>query len=158
MQMSENGKKLLAQWEGIEEKAYKDSVGKLTIGVGHLILPDELSSGKITIQGQAVSYANGLTNEQVFDLLAQDLVRFEEGVNNLVTVSLTQNQFDALVSFSFNLGVSSLKESTLLKRINAKDFDDVPNQFMRWVKAGGKTVQGLVNRRANEVKLWKGEI
>jgi lysozyme len=62
------------------------------------------------------------------------------------------------VSFTFNVGASAFKQSTLLKRLNARDFVDVPNQLRRWNKSGGKKVQGLVNRRENEIKLWKGEI
>lgn len=156
--ISDNGKKLLAKWEGIENKVYKDAVGLPTIGVGHLLTKDELSSHQLIIDDTPVNYDNGLNDDQVYDLLAQDLNRFESTVDESVTVDLAQNQFDALVSFSFNVGTGAFKSSTLLKHLNGGDYNDVPNQLLRWVKADGKTLQGLVNRRENEIKLWMGEI
>ena len=158
MNISENGKKLLAQWEGFDRQVYDDVAGLPTIGVGHLLTRDELSSGKIRIAGQVVRYHDGLTEQQVYDLLDQDLDRFERAVNEAVTVPLEQHQFDALVSFSFNVGVGAFKDSTLLKRLNAGDYAEVPNQLRRWVRSGGKKVQGLVNRREHEIKLWNGEL
>ena len=157
MNMSQKGEELLAQWEGFETNVYLDSAGLKTIGVGHLLTKDELSSGKIIINGEPVKYANGLTKQQVFELLGQDLTRFDQAVNDGVTVALKQNQFDALVSFSFNVGVSAFKNSTLLKVLNKGKYDEVPGQLGRWVHSGGHKVQGLVNRRENEVKLWNGE-
>lgn len=154
MQMSTNGRELLSQWEGFEEKVYKDSAGLDTIGVGHLITKPEKNAGAITINGTAVAYANGLTKQQVLDLLGQDLDRFEKAVNDNVKVSLSQNQFDALVSFSFNVGGGNFRSSTLLRLLNEGKYDEVPAQLRRWNKAGGKVVQGLVNRRENEIKLW----
>ena len=104
MRMSEKGKELLAKWEGSILHVYNDAVGLPTIGVGHLLTRDELTSGKIYIQGQLVRYANGLTQQQALDLLGQDLDKFEKVINESVTVNLSQNQFDALVSFAFNVG------------------------------------------------------
>ncbi len=154
MQMSENGKKLLAQWEGVRLEVYKDSAGLDTIGVGHLLTKSERESGHIVINGQPAPYANGLTNEQVMDLLAQDLERFEKAVTDNVTVPLNQNQFDALVSFAFNVGVNAFRNSTLLRLLNQGKYDEVPAQLRRWNKAGGRVVQGLVNRREKEIALW----
>lgn len=154
MQMSENGKRLLSQWEGFELKLYKDSAGLDTIGVGHLITVGETISGNITINDIAVAYKKGLTKQQVFDLLAQDLRRFEQAINDNVTEVLNQNQFDALVSFSFNVGVRAFTNSTLLKVLNNRQYDEVPHQLKRWNRSGGRIVQGLVNRRNNEIKLW----
>jgi lysozyme len=158
MKISENGKKLLAEWEGFETQVYKDVAGLPTIGVGHLLTQDERSSGKIEITGQAVRYSNGITEQQVYDLLDQDLDRFEETVNQRVKVPLEQNQFDALVSFSFNVGVGAFSDSTLLKRLNARDHAEVPNQLRRWVRSGGQVVRGLVNRRELEIQLWNGDL
>ena len=158
MEMSEHGLELLKQWEGFKNTVYKDSAGLPTIGVGHLITSAEQSSGTITINGVAVPYANGLTDQQVLDLLAQDVKPAENTVNNGVKVALNQNQFDALVSFTFNVGSGSFNSSTLLKVLNQGQYDQVPDQLRRWNKAGGKVVQGLVNRRENEIKLWNGEI
>lgn len=154
MRMSENGRRLLAEWEGSETEVYKDSAKLDTIGVGHLITGGETQSGNIVINGVPVAYAGGLTEEQVLDLLDQDLKRFNEAVSESVTVPLSQNQFDALVSFSFNVGVGAFKSSTLLKLLNREQYNEVPAQLRRWNKADGKVVQGLINRRENEIALW----
>ncbi|MBI1929684.1 lysozyme [Candidatus Poribacteria bacterium] len=156
--MSEKGKKLLAEWEGVKLQVYKDVAGLPTIGVGHLLTRDELTSGKIWIRGGPIKYANGLTKEQVMDLLGQDLEEFEKVVNNSVKVELKQNQFDALVSFTFNVGANAFKNSTLLKVLNQGQYEEVPNQLRRWVYAGGQKVQGMINRREKEINLWKGSI
>ncbi|MCF6356126.1 MAG: lysozyme [Candidatus Polarisedimenticolaceae bacterium] len=155
MQMSKNGRKLLAEWEGFETAAYKDSAGLDTIGVGHLITKTESGSGEIEINGEPIKYADGLTEAQVYALLGQDLQRFDKAVSESVKTPLNQNQFDALVSFSFNVGVWNFKSSTLLKKLNEGDYVEVPNQLRRWNKAGGKVVQGLVNRREKEINLWE---
>jgi lysozyme len=158
MQMSQHGLQLLEQWEGFKLQVYKDSAGLPTIGVGHLITKSEQASGTINIAGVPVNYAGGLTQQQVTDLLAQDVVPAQNAVNNGVKVALNQNQFDALVSFTFNVGVGAFTGSTLLKVLNQGQYDQVPTQLLRWTKAGGKVVQGLVNRRNNEIKLWNGQI
>lgn len=156
--MSDRGRALLTQWEGSEPHVYKDVANLPTIGVGHLLTADERASGQIFIAGQAVPVAGGLNSEQIDQLLAQDLARFERAVTDLVVVDLSQNQYDALVSFAFNLGTTTLKTSTLLRLLNGGDYAAVPDQLRRFVNAGGKRVQGLVNRRENEVKLWLGEL
>jgi GH24 family phage-related lysozyme (muramidase) len=91
-------------------------------------------------------------------LLAQDVGPREDVVNDCAKVPLEQCQFDALVSFVFNIGDGAFRKSTLLRLINQETFSLVPEQFMRWNKAGGRVVAGLNNRRSNEVKLWLGEI
>lgn len=154
MQMSANGKELLSQWEGFEEKVYKDSAGLDTIGVGHLIVKPEKHTGMIIINGTPIAFTNGLTKQQILDLLGQDLHRFEKAVNDDVKVLLSQNQFDALVSFAFNVGVGNFKQSTLLQLLNEGKYDEVPAQLRRWNKTGGRVVQGLVNRREKEIGLW----
>lgn len=158
MKMSEHGLELIKQWEGFKPDVYKDSAGLPTIGVGHLITKSQQTTGEIVIGGVPVQYANGLTDQQVLDLLSQDVQPAEQAVNNGVKVALDQNQFDALVSFTFNVGVGAFTSSTLLKVLNQSQYDGVPDQLRRWNKAGGKVVQGLVNRRENEVKLWNGQI
>jgi lysozyme len=158
MQMSQHGLQLLEQWEGFKLQVYKDSAGLPTIGVGHLITKSELASGTINIAGVPVKYADGLTQQQVTDLLAQDVVPAQNAVNNGVKVALNQNQFDALVSFAFNVGNGAFAGSTLLKLLNQGQYDQVPTQLLRWTRAGGQVVQGLVNRRNNEIKLWNGQI
>ena len=95
------------------------------------------------------------TKDEATAILRADLGRFERGVESLVKVDLTQNQFDALVSFSYNCGLGALKKSTLLKRVNAKRFDDVPAEFMKWTRGGGRQLAGLVRRRRAEVEMWR---
>lgn len=154
MNISESGKKQLAQWEGFKRTVYKDVAGLPTIGVGHLLTRNELSSGKLAIGDETVRYGDGLTEQQVYDLLDQDLDPAERAVNESVKVTLNQNQFDALVSFAFNVGTNAFKNSTLLKRLNAGIHRDVPDQLRRWVHAGGRKVKGLVIRRNHEIELW----
>ncbi len=156
MKMSQNGTTLLAEWEGSRTEVYDDAAGLPTIGVGHLLTQSERESGKITIRGQAVDYKQGLSEQQVLDLLAQDLERFEAAVNDAVEVDLNQNQFDALVSFAFNVGTQAFKNSTLLEKLNQGQYDEVPAQLRRWNRAGGRVVQGLINRREKEIALWEG--
>ena len=154
MKISEQGKQLLSEWEGFEAKVYKDAAGLATIGVGHLLTKQELETGKILIDGSAIDFSDGLSQSQVIALLGQDLLRFEQAVTKNVTVDLNQNQFDALVAFCFNIGTSGFAKSTLLKELNQGNYDAIPIQLKRWVKAGGQTVAGLVNRRNHEIDLW----
>ena len=143
MKISQKGLDLIKNFEGLELKAYKDSVGILTIGYG--------STGSHVKSGMTI------TAEQAEELLKQDVSRFEKGVNDLVKVSLTQNQFDALVSFSFNLGLGNLKSSTLLKKLNASDYTGAVNEFLRWNRAGGKVLNGLTRRRQAEKDMFEGK-
>lgn len=140
MKISQKGVGLVKKFEGLELKAYKDSVGVVTIGYG--------STGPHVFMGQVI------TESQAEALLIKDLSRFESGVTELVKVPLTQNQFDALVSFSFNLGLGNLKSSTLLKKLNAKDYIGASKEFERWNKAGGKVLNGLTRRRLDEKELF----
>lgn len=154
--ISQEGKEFLRLVEGISLLEYPDSGGEPTIGVGHLLTRDERLSGKIKIAGKWVDYRNGLTPNQVDALHEQDLAFAIRAVNNLVTVPLTQNQFDALVSFVFNIGVSAFANSTLLRLLNKGNYYAVPGQLKRWVYDNGRIVQGLVNRREKEIDLWNG--
>ena len=152
--MSENGKKLLKEWEGCEYIVYKDVAGYLTIGVGHKLIQDELTSGKIWIGEKPIKYRNGLTEDQVMTLLSQDLERFEKVVNENIKVELNQNQFDTLVSFSFNVGVNAFKNSTLLRLLNQNLYERVPGELKRWIYSGGNRIDGLIKRREKEIILW----
>ena len=158
MQMSQHGLSLLEQWEGFKLQVYRDSAGLPTIGVGHLLTRSELTSGKIVIGGVPVKYSGGLTQQQVNDLLAQDVQPAAQAVNGGVKVALNQNQFDALTSFTFNVGINAFKGSTLLRLLNQSQYDQVPAQLLRWTRAGGQVVPGLLNRRQNEIKLWNGQL
>lgn len=161
MKTSPKGIEALMDMEGISLAVYKDVAGLDTVGVGHLLTRAEIESGVVVIGEEFVPYHNGLTREQVGRLLEQDLRDTEEAVNRLVTVPLTEAQFDALVCFCFNVGAGAFKASTLLKRLNAGRYEAVPGQMRQWVyvtKGGKKVVSaGLKNRREAEIKLWGGD-
>jgi len=142
--VSPQGVDLICGFEGLELKAYDDGVGVCTIGYGTTIYP----------HGKAVQYGDTCTIEQAKNYMQYDLRRFEQAVSAAVNVPLNQNQFDALVSLSYNIGIGAFKNSTLLKLLNASDYHAASHQFDVWIKAGGKTVQGLVNRRAVEKTLF----
>lgn len=147
--------------EATKLKWYYDSNGYKTIGVGHLLTQSELSSGKITIGTEIILWSNGLTQTQAEKLLLQDLKRFEVCINDHVKVELTQNQYDALVIFCFNIGTGAFEGSTCLKLLNEKQYDQVPVQMRRWNKTYDENhnlvvSQGLVNRREKEIKIWEG--
>jgi lysozyme len=154
MQVGQHGKNLFKEWEGLVLHEYLDSGGAPTIGIGHLLTRSERTSGKIIIRGQAFAYRHGLTEQQCWDLLEQDLDSVEEAVNEAVTVPLNQHQFDTLVSFAFNVGNGAFRRSTLLKLLNQGQYHQVPAQLRRWNKDNGRVVQGLANRREKEITLW----
>lgn len=155
--MSANGLRLLMQWEGFRTKVYDDAGGAPTIGVGHLLTIAELLADAIMIDGKRYKLRYGLTKDTVLALLAQDVARFEDAINEHVKVPLTQNQFDALCSFVFNVGITAFLKSTLLKAIASGNLAAVPTQLRRWTKVDGREIPGLVNRRENEVNLWLSE-
>lgn len=146
--INEKGLRKLKEWEGLRLKAYRDDAEVLTIGYGHTSAAGEpkVTAGMV------------ITEQQAEHILRQDIAKFENRVNQLVTVPLTDNQFAALISFDFNTG--ALHDSTLLKKLNKGDYDAVPHELMKWVKTTdpttGKKVtsRGLVNRRAAEAGLW----
>lgn len=142
--VSPKGIDLMCSFEGLELKAYDDGTGVCTIGYGTTVYPN----------GKAVQYGDQCTIEQAKRYMQFDLNRFEQAVSRAVQVPLRQNQFDALVSLAYNIGISAFQNSTLLKRLNTLDYLGASQQFDVWIKAGGKTVQGLVNRRAVEKALF----
>lgn len=133
---------LVKQSEGFSAHPYKDSAGVGTIGYGHKILPGE-------------DFEDGLTVTEAEALMRGDLDKAAHAVNELVKVPLTQGQFDALADFAFNLGAANLRNSTLLRKLNAGYGDDVPVELLRWVYAGGDKLSGLIVRRQREVELWR---
>ena len=145
MKTSDDGVRLIQLFEGLRLTSYVCPAGVLTIGYGHTS-----AAGKPTVEPRMT-----ITKEEATSILRADLGRFERGVESLVKVDLAQNQFDALVSFAYNCGLGALKKSTLLKRVNAKRFDDVPAEFMKWTRAGGRQLAGLVRRRRAEVEMWR---
>lgn len=136
----QRGRSLICQFEGLRLTAYRDMVGVWTIGYGHT--------------GPDVKPGLMITQQQADQLLINDLVRFERGVNVLVTVKLNQNQFDALVSFAYNLGLGALQNSTLLRLLNDGNYQAAADQFPRWNRAGGNVVAGLARRRYAERELF----
>lgn len=144
MHVSPSGIDLICDFEGKRLVAYDDGVGVWTIGFGTTIYPNgiKVKKGDVCTEAQAKAY------------MAHDLKKFELAVSNVVTVPLSQNQFDALVSLAYNIGTNAFKNSTLVKKLNAGDIRGAANQFDVWVKAGGKRMQGLVNRRAKEKALF----
>ena len=146
MRMSADGLALVKEFEGLRLKAYKCPAAVWTIGYGHT---SAAGSPMVTSDLE-------ITRDAAEEILKRDMVQYEDGVRKLVTVGLTQGQFDALVDFAYNAGVGALQKSTLLKKVNAEKFDEVPAEFMKWTKGGGKELPGLVRRRRAEVKLWRG--
>lgn len=142
MQYSQEGLDLTAESEGIRLKAYQDSVGVWTIGVGHT--------------GPDVHPDLEITYERAMELLREDVKEAEAGVKRLVKVKLNQGQYDALVDFCFNLGCGSLARSTLLACLNAGRYEEASKHFDDWVLAGGKRLNGLVIRRDKEEALFNG--
>lgn len=140
MKTNQTGINLIKQFEGLRLAAYYDSVGVLSIGYGH--------TGKDVTPGKTITLA------EAERLLRDDLIYFETGVSQLVKVRLTANQFAALVSFSYNVGLTALKESTLLRKLNAKDYQGAADELLRWNKAGGKPLLGLTRRREAERSLF----
>jgi len=144
MKLSKNGINMIKQFEGCRLSAYQDSVGVWTIGYGWTKPVD----GKPVAKGMSIS------QEKADSLLSVGVGDFEAGVEKLVTIAINQNQFDALVDFVYNLGIGSLRSSTLLKKLNAGDYVGAAAEFPKWNKAGGKVLPGLVKRREAERVLF----
>lgn len=144
MKTSTVGINLITSFEDLRLNAYDDGVGVWTIGYGTTVYPNgvKVKKGDVCTLDQAKAY------------FAHDLNRFETAVNSAVKVPLTQNQFDALVSLTYNIGENAFKGSTLLKKLNAKDYQGAADQFPQWNKGGGKVMKGLVRRRAAEAELF----
>jgi len=142
--INEKGLSLIKQWEGLRLNAYQDSTGVWTIGYGHTT-----AAGK-----PYVHEGLKITEQKTEAILVRDLGQYERAVEDAVKVPLTDNQFAALVSFTYNVGAGALKRSTLLKKLNKGDYDGVPAELMKWTRAGKKKLKGLENRRAAEAGLW----
>ena len=142
--------------EGVRSKPYQCPALLWTVGVGHVIDP---THAKVPMADRKqlpipAGWDRVLSNDEIMDILKADLNRFEQGVLRLIKVPLTQGQFDALVSFSFNVGLGNLQNSTLRMKVNRSDFEGASEQFLAWTKAGGKVLKGLVTRRTDEQALF----
>lgn len=135
------GVELIMYFEGFRGEPYVDAAGKMTIGYGHMIKPGE--------------YFDRLSKEEAKTLLKQDIELAEAAVKRHVEVELTANQFSALVSLVYNIGPTQFKKSTLLRKINAGDFEGSAQEIVRWTKVNGRELDGLVNRRYSEHVLFK---
>ncbi len=144
MQMTEEGLALIKEFEGFRARAYRDAVGVWTVGYGHTSM-----AGAPQVTPDFV-----VTREEGAKILAHDVELFAKGVRASVHVPLSDAQFSALVSFAYNVGVGAFRNSSVLKAVNARDFDAVPRRLNLWVKAGGRTLPGLVRRRAAEGVLF----
>ena len=147
MKTSQRGLELIKHYEGVRFKPYRCPAGLWTIGVGHVI------NNGITLPS---SYNRLFTVAEVDALLAADVYRFERGVERYIFAKLTQGMFDALVSFSFNLGLGTLQRSTLRQKINRGDYEGAKKVLLKYNKAGGKVLKGLDNRRKDEAALFRG--
>ena len=142
MKISQEGLALIKKFEGLELHAYKCAAGVWTIGYGHT---------KDVSEGMQITYTEA---EQ---MLVEELAEYEKAVLDAVTISLDQCMFDALVSWTYNLGPTNLNSSTLLKVLNSGEYADVPAQLKRWNKAGGKVLDGLIRRREAEALLFENK-
>ena len=142
MKTSAEGIALIKKFEGLELDSYQCSANVWTLGYGHT---------------QGVAEGDSCSEEEAEIILVNDPKEFETYVNALVDVELDQNQFDALVAWTFNLGPTNLRTSTLLKKLNAGDYNDVPSEIKRWNRAGGQVLDGLIRRREAEALLFAGE-
>lgn len=146
MKTSSKGLAIIKKHEGLRLEPYLCPAGVPTIGYGNTYYED---GSKVTLTDSPISEARAEA------LLRSILDRYEKGINRYVQVEINQNQFDALVSFAYNVGLGALQKSTLLKRINNNPCDpDICNQFLRWVRAGGVKLKGLVKRRTEEAHLY----
>jgi len=142
MRTSEQGLALIRQYEGFSAVCYICPAGKQTIGYGHVIRKNEQFTG-------------GISESDARKLLMQDVKGAEQAVIRLVTAVLTQNQFDALVSFTYNVGAAALAKSSLLRFLNAGNPDAAAQEFCRWVYGCGRKLPGLATRRAAEEALFR---
>jgi len=144
MKTSANGLALIKKFEGLRTKAYRDAVGVWTIGYGHTSMAGapKVTPGLVITESEAES------------ILRRDLVQYEKAVEAALVRSPTQNQFDAMASFCFNVGPANFRKSSILRHFNQGDSRKAADAFSLWTKAGGKVLPGLVRRRAEERQLF----
>jgi lysozyme len=157
MQTSAKAIELIKHHEGVRFKPYRCFARLWTIGCGHVLYPDQGALKLEDRSGYALKYADNRvwSPQEVDDLLRADLARFERGVARYCPAAVShQGRFDALVSFSFNVGLGTLQRSTLRAKFNRGEYEAAAQEFMKFTKAGGKVLKGLVNRRNDEVTMY----
>ena len=159
MKVSKDAIEGIKKDEGVRLRPYRCPALLWTVGVGHVIDPNHIRVKLDERKGLVIpdGWDRTLTMDEVNDILAKDLATFERGVLRLCPEGLTQGRFDALVSFSFNVGLGNLQRSTIRMKHNRGDFDGAAEGFMVWTKAGGKELPGLVKRRKHERALYLSE-
>lgn len=146
MKLNENGYNLICEFEGLKLKPYLCSAKIQTIGYGNTYYPN---GKRVTLLDDAI------TKEYAFEIFKTIADKFAKRVDEMVKTELTQNQFNALVSFAYNVGTGAFATSTLLKKVNNNPNDlTIKNEFLKWVRANKKVIQGLVNRRNKEVLIY----
>ena len=147
MKLCDEGLELIKAQEGFRSRAYRDPVGVWTIGYGHTSMagPPHVRAGLEISQSEGEN------------ILRRDVERFASGVRRLLTRSLSDRQFSALVSFAYNVGLGNFERSSVLRAVNAGNFEAVPRRLSLWVKAGGRTLPGLIRRRAAEAALFTAD-
>lgn len=157
MPVSKKARDMITHHEGLRTKPYQCPAKLWTIGVGHVIDPNQCS---LNMEARACmacppGWNRTFTMEEVDAILAKDLERFERGVLKFCPAAgARQGWLDALVSFSFNVGLGTLQRSTLRQKFNRGDYDGAAEEFLKYTKAGGKVLKGLVNRRNDERALF----
>lgn len=156
MKVSKDALEGIKKDEGVRLRPYRCPALLWTVGVGHVIDPNHIRVKLDERKGLAIpdGWDRTLTMDEVNDILAKDLATFERGVLRLCPEGLTQGRFDALVSFSFNVGLGNLQRSTIRMKHNRGEFEGAAESFMQWTKAGGKELPGLVKRRKHERELY----
>jgi lysozyme len=157
MKVSNKLIELVKHHEGVRTKPYRCPALLWTVGVGHVIDPAHAAVKYEDRKNLPIpdGWDRQLTMGEVDAILAQDLARFERGVARLCPAAVnSQGQFDALVSFAFNVGLGNLQRSSLRMKINRGEFEEAAEEFMKWTKAGGRVLPGLVKRRLDEQRLY----
>lgn len=156
MKVSDKAIKAIIHHEGVRYKPYRCPANLWTIGVGSVLYPKQ---GLMTLSDRLLMPLDPkdnriFTKDEVDAILKKDLQRFERGVLRYCPAITTQGQFDALVSFSFNVGLGTLQRSTLRQKHNRGDFEGAADEFMKYTRGGGKVLKGLVNRRKDEKAMY----
>ena len=156
MKISARGIQLIKHWEGVRYRPYTCSARLFTIGVGHVLYP---AQGRLPLDQRDAfplepNDNRTFSKDEVDGILSTDLIRFEVGVARLFPVVLTQGQNDALVSFSFNLGLGGVQRSTLRSKVLRGEIEEAADEFLKFTRGGGKILPGLVKRRNDERALF----